>query len=86
MRNRYQRLLADPAELDARLANGERHAASAPIGHTPEPRPPWASSAAAAVRTGAAPLNVGDRLQTLGPPCLLLHRRERVRSPVVTTC
>ena len=26
MRNRYQRLLADPAELDARLAKGERHA------------------------------------------------------------
>ena len=26
MRDRYQRLLADPAELDARLAEGERHA------------------------------------------------------------
>jgi tryptophanyl-tRNA synthetase len=26
MRDRYQRLLADPAELDARLADGERHA------------------------------------------------------------
>jgi tryptophanyl-tRNA synthetase len=26
MRNRYQRLLTDPAELDARLARGERHA------------------------------------------------------------
>jgi tryptophanyl-tRNA synthetase len=25
-RNRYRRLLADPAELDARLAGGERHA------------------------------------------------------------
>ena len=26
MRNRYERLLTDPAELDARLANGEQHA------------------------------------------------------------
>jgi tryptophanyl-tRNA synthetase len=26
MRNRYRRLLADPAELDARLATGEHHA------------------------------------------------------------
>jgi hypothetical protein len=26
MRNRYQRLLTDPAELDARLAKGEQHA------------------------------------------------------------
>ena len=26
MRTRYQRLLADPAELDARLAGGEQHA------------------------------------------------------------
>jgi hypothetical protein len=26
MRDHYQRLLTDPAELDARLANGERHA------------------------------------------------------------
>jgi tryptophanyl-tRNA synthetase len=26
MRDRYQRLLADPAELDARLADGEQHA------------------------------------------------------------
>jgi hypothetical protein len=26
MRDRYQRLLTDPAELDARLANGEEHA------------------------------------------------------------
>ena len=26
MRDRYQRLLADPAELDARLATGEQHA------------------------------------------------------------
>ena len=26
MRARYQRLLADPAELDARLATGEQHA------------------------------------------------------------
>jgi len=26
MRDRYQRLLADPAELEARLANGEQHA------------------------------------------------------------
>jgi tryptophanyl-tRNA synthetase len=26
MRDRYQRLLADPAEIDARLAKGERHA------------------------------------------------------------
>ena len=25
-RSRYQRLLSDPAELDARLARGERHA------------------------------------------------------------
>jgi tryptophanyl-tRNA synthetase len=26
MRDRYQRLLADPSELDARLAKGEQHA------------------------------------------------------------
>jgi hypothetical protein len=26
MRNRYQRLLSDPTELDSRLAKGERHA------------------------------------------------------------
>ena len=26
MRTRYQRLLSDPAELDARLAEGEQHA------------------------------------------------------------
>jgi hypothetical protein len=26
MRDRYQRLLTDPAQLDARLATGERHA------------------------------------------------------------
>ena len=26
MRNRYRRLLANPAELDARLATGEKHA------------------------------------------------------------
>ena len=36
MRDRYQRLLADPAELDARLADGEQHARRA---RRPDARP-----------------------------------------------
>jgi tryptophanyl-tRNA synthetase len=35
MRRRYRELLADPAELDARLAEGEQHARSASSARSP---------------------------------------------------
>ena len=46
MRTRYQRLLNDPAELDARLARGSSTPGSAPSGHSPAQWPPWACSPA----------------------------------------
>jgi hypothetical protein len=43
MRNRYQRLVSDPAELDARLARVSSTPASAPTGRSPGRWSPWAS-------------------------------------------
>ena len=42
MRDRYRRLLSVPAGLDARIAEGEQHAAGAPSGRSPERWSPWA--------------------------------------------